>query len=237
VVLDESRLFWMRWHPESLVCNLRLDAGSVHRFILDIIVDTVPSSTFELVAPETRSDRIRWQSVVRMLNQLAVLGPPDPAAYPIWSAEVERFAVSAMLTTHSNHVMEAVRPQANAAASQVAARQAAEYLRANCAEPIVLQGLGPKFGVSTRSIQLAFQQLYDCSPREYLREMRLQSAHLDLMSDPDAKITDIGFRWGFSTPGRFAREYRRRFGILPSEVVRQTTLEVKEQSLDVGGKS
>ncbi|NNM44805.1 AraC family transcriptional regulator [Knoellia koreensis] len=224
VVVDDRRLFTMRWHPTAFVCNLRFDAGAVHRYILDIVGDTIAHPAFELAAPRNRSDRERWRSVVRMVNHLAEAGPTDADAYPIWSAEVERFAVAAMLATHTNCVLDGAAEVSGGAASHAAARSAADFLRAHCAEPVALQALGPRFGVSTRALQLGFQQLFGCSPRAYLRELRLQSAHLDLMSDPDARVSDVGYRWGFSTPGRFAREYQRRFGVLPSKLERGRSL-------------
>jgi transcriptional regulator GlxA family with amidase domain len=53
------------------------------------------------------------------------------------------------------------------------------------------------------------------------RNVRLDRAHADLLSGPtDTSVSDVATRWGFTHLGRFADQYRRKFGVLPSETAR-----------------
>lgn len=77
--------------------------------------------------------------------------------------------------------------------------------------------------VSVRSLQLGFRRHLDTTPMAYLRRVRLDRAHADLLAaDPGdgATVTSIAARWGFAHAGRFATAYRRSYGRSPSETLR-----------------
>ena len=50
----------------------------------------------------------------------------------------------------------------------------------------------------------------------YLKELRFEQAHLELMHNEHLSVTDVAFKWGFTHLGRFSQEYKRRYGELPS---------------------
>ena len=57
----------------------------------------------------------------------------------------------------------------------------------------------------------------------HLRSLRMQRAHRDLqIAEPSegTSVAAVAARWGFTHLGRFAIEYRRRFGINPSQTLR-----------------
>lgn len=76
-------------------------------------------------------------------------------------------------------------------------------------------------GISTRALQAGFQDIAGTSPTAYLRGVRLDHVHLELAADASGSVTEVAARWGFFHPGRFARQYRERFGVLPSETARR----------------
>lgn len=44
---------------------------------------------------------------------------------------------------------------------------------------------------------------------------------IDLVdADDSTTVTDVAVRWGFTHTGRFASSFRRKYGVLPSEVLR-----------------
>ncbi|MFJ8916422.1 helix-turn-helix domain-containing protein [Amycolatopsis sp. NPDC102389] len=72
--------------------------------------------------------------------------------------------------------------------------------------------------VTIRALQYAFRRHRGTTPLGYLREVRLHHAHQELLSvDPAAgvTVTEIGARWGFFHPGRFAHHYRSAYGCPP----------------------
>ncbi|WPB90739.1 helix-turn-helix transcriptional regulator [Streptomyces malaysiensis] len=60
-----------------------------------------------------------------------------------------------------------------------------------------------------------FREEPDTSPMSYVRGLRLDRIRHDILTTDDP-IGDIAYRWGVTHLGRFASEYRSRFGELPS---------------------
>jgi AraC-like DNA-binding protein len=73
--------------------------------------------------------------------------------------------------------------------------------------------------VTTRAVQLAFQRHKGMTTMEYLRLVRLDRARRDLAgasADDGLTVTAVAYRWGFSSPSRFALRYRQAYGVSPS---------------------
>ncbi|WP_019874060.1 AraC family transcriptional regulator [Sporichthya polymorpha] len=79
-------------------------------------------------------------------------------------------------------------------------------------------------GLSVRALQDGFRRHLGVSPMRHLRQARLDRAHQALLAaDPRAvTATAIAHAWGFAHYGRFAGEYRARFGVTPTQSLRRT---------------
>lgn len=88
-------------------------------------------------------------------------------------------------------------------------------------EPLDVAALAAHCGVSVRTLQYEFSRRLGSSPSAYRRRVALEFAHTELQSsDPGtATVGEIACRWGFFHLGRFARDYRKRYGVNPSEVL------------------
>jgi AraC-like DNA-binding protein len=78
-------------------------------------------------------------------------------------------------------------------------------------------------GVGVRVLQEAFRQHVGVSPLSYLKRLRLDGVHAELSkSDPwQVNVSEVAYRWGFTHLGRFAGAYRARFGVSPSQTLRE----------------
>jgi transcriptional regulator GlxA family with amidase domain len=74
-------------------------------------------------------------------------------------------------------------------------------------------------GIGIRALQVGFQEVVGMSPTAYVRGVRLDRVHVELAAGAGS-VTDVAARWGFFHPGRFSRQYRERFGQLPSATAR-----------------
>ncbi|MBW2495864.1 MAG: helix-turn-helix domain-containing protein [Deltaproteobacteria bacterium] len=81
--------------------------------------------------------------------------------------------------------------------------------------------LAKAVGVSRRVLERGFHETVGVSPQQYMRWHRLNCLHRELRAgrSPNATVTQLGARWGFSELGRMAGEYRQLFGELPSETL------------------
>lgn len=95
--------------------------------------------------------------------------------------------------------------------------QLVEYIEQNLDQDLSSTQLAQRAGIAERTLQLAFRKSLGMTPAAYVRTVRLDRAHEDLLALPDQSISDIAVRWGFFHPSRFASQYRDRFGELPSQ--------------------
>ena len=100
-------------------------------------------------------------------------------------------------------------------------REVEELMHAHSDEPISVQGLAKAVGVSLRSLQLAFAEVYGgLTPRDVLNRIRLEKARTRLLAaDMDNNVTTIAQDSGFSHLSRFAQAYARAYGERPSETL------------------
>lgn len=103
-------------------------------------------------------------------------------------------------------------------------RAAGEYLCAHEYQPVRLSDLARHVGVSERSLQRAFQEVFNVPAAVYLRRLRLSQARRMLAEPTSANITvaKAGLRYGFWELGRFAAQYRQLFGEYPAQTLRRT---------------
>ena len=96
------------------------------------------------------------------------------------------------------------------------------FMRSHIAEPITVADLCVELGVSRRTLQYSFQDVLGTNPVRFLRAMRLNGVRRDLRAGttPADSVQDIAARWGFWHMGHFVTDYKRMFGELPSETLR-----------------
>ncbi len=104
-----------------------------------------------------------------------------------------------------------------------AARTARDYIDAHAADAPAIQDVCRAAGVSWRTLDYAFREVFGVTPKQYLQATRLDCVRKELCRNgPAAKITEAAAEWGFWHMGQFAADYRRQFGVLPSETLRRT---------------
>jgi AraC-like DNA-binding protein len=85
---------------------------------------------------------------------------------------------------------------------------------------IRLDEIARRSGYSRRALELIFQRSVGAPPGRWFMNMRLNGALRDLLSAaPPCRVADVATRWGFRHLPRFAEQYRRVFGELPSQTL------------------
>lgn len=96
-----------------------------------------------------------------------------------------------------------------------------DYMHSNARRPLTVADVADAVGVSVRSLQDTFQQVFHQSPMSYLREIRLDNIHAELQNQHGTSTTvmEVARNWGFNHMGRFSATYANRFAEYPSKTL------------------
>jgi AraC family ethanolamine operon transcriptional activator len=126
---------------------------------------------------------------------------------------------------------EAARPLDAPSRGRALARRAEAWLRQNLAEPPTIADLCAALQSSERTLHEAFREHLGATPKAYLKTLRLNAAHHDLLlARPTTRVTDVALDWGFVHFGWFSQDYRRLFAETPSQTLQRGRLEAGRRS-------
>ena len=99
--------------------------------------------------------------------------------------------------------------------------KAIELINEHLEESITISSLCKIANLSERSLQYAFKEKYQVTPKEYIKAVKLNKVREELVHDGDkSKISAIAAKYGFWHMGQFAADYKNWFGELPKETVK-----------------
>lgn len=137
--------------------------------------------------------------------------------HPLAALRLEQVLMLTLLLSQPNNYSAALeRPPKMTGPTPIA--QAIELIRTRPEHTWTVATLAAEVAVSVRTLQVGFARSVGQTPMRYLRQVRLQRVHDELaQTEPGATtITQTANRWGFTHLGRFANDYRKTFGELPS---------------------
>ncbi|MDY5663404.1 MAG: AraC family transcriptional regulator [Blautia sp.] len=93
------------------------------------------------------------------------------------------------------------------------------YMREHYTEDLKLSDLASLFGYSDAYLSRMFKKYAKVNFKSYLQEIRMAYAYRELLNT-DYTISRIAMDNGFADSRAFSKEFRKRYGILPSEIKR-----------------
>ncbi|MBE6956234.1 MAG: helix-turn-helix domain-containing protein [Ruminococcaceae bacterium] len=84
------------------------------------------------------------------------------------------------------------------------------------AEPLSIAALADSVCLSERHFRRQFEALYQQTPKDYLRRLRLNAA-AELLRKKELSVTEIALACGFSDCNYFSRVFRQTVGISPTQ--------------------
>ena len=91
----------------------------------------------------------------------------------------------------------------------------ASLMEANIENPLPLEQIARKSGLSRRQIERLFQRHVNCVPKRYYLELRLKRAR-ELLVQTSMPVMAISTACGFKSPPHFSKCYRNHFGRAPT---------------------
>jgi len=103
-----------------------------------------------------------------------------------------------------------------------AVRRAVDAMHANIGHRWTIGELASLVGTSGRTLQRQFLSFLGKTPLAVLKDTRFERARRELLQGVHGeKVMDVAARCGFPHFGRFAVEYRRRYGETPSQTLKR----------------
>jgi len=99
----------------------------------------------------------------------------------------------------------------------------AELMEANIENPLSLEAIAGRAGISRRQIERLFKQYVNCVPKRYYLEMRLRRAR-ELLLQTAMPVMAVSTACGFQSPPHFSKCYRNQFGHPPIAERRQSAM-------------
>ena len=163
-----------------------------------------------------------WQAVLDLTRNLDRFGEQwlrHPAAY----VAMEEFLLSAFTALLCDHDQDG-DGRTGDRGDERCLRRAREYIHAHADRALTSAEIARHACVSPRTLEAVFKRCGQPAPLAYARQLRLQAVHEALSQARQAarpvNVTDVALSFGFLHMGRFAAQYRARFGCSPSETLR-----------------
>ncbi|MFG1997624.1 AraC family transcriptional regulator [Spirillospora sp. NPDC048911] len=214
LLISPDARFALRWEGDELGI-LRLNTAAVIRFAGELTDGRV---RFPLSRPVSAARARYWRSVVKHVTR-DFLTDPVALASPLIRAEIFHLLAATLLETFPV-AMDETPPRGTVEPGAV--RRAIAFIDAHAETDIGVTEVAAAARVGPRALQAAFHRHLGITPTTYLRQVRLDRAHLDLqMADPTQgdTVAAIANTWGFTHHGRFAAAYRERYDRSPRDTL------------------
>ncbi|WP_113700577.1 AraC family transcriptional regulator [Nonomuraea lactucae] len=204
----------------------------------DTLIANIPSALVEGALAELLGDSPRTplrfepaigdstaisQALVAIAAAAAAPGPFPFAASALAEHHFEQFVLHTLLTSQP-HNHSAAMSAPTAPATPASLRRARSYCHDHAAEAVTLGDIAAAARMSVRTLQQSFREHLQTTPMAYLRSVRLEHAHRDLLhiaaTGGHTTVTEVALRWGFTHLGRFATLYKATYGQSPSQTLR-----------------
>lgn len=207
----------MHWSAECAALMVRIERVALENE-LSSMLGGIPARRLCFDLEIARGDRdTRFRSIVQLLvSDLEAARKPATRSTALCGS----LLLANLLEHQPNNFAERLGArQGGAVPRQV--RAVEDFVEANAERDLSIDDLVSVSGVSSRALFEAFRKFRGISPVAYVRLVRMNKAREDLRrAGESTTVTEVALRWGFSQLGRFAVQYRKTFGELPSETLR-----------------
>ena len=193
-----------------------LDLGEVARVGAEVSGLDARDVRFDSMTPLSAGHARYWTRLVDHVDR-DLLVHDDLMALPLLRQEAVHRLIVGALVVFPNSTL-APEPLGRDGGEPATVRRAMAFIDAHADEDITVTEVADAARMGPRGLQAAFRRHRGETPLAYLRQVRMQRAHHDLLAaDPAAGVTvaAVAARWGFSNAGRFSAAYREAYGCSP----------------------
>jgi AraC-like DNA-binding protein len=159
----------------------------------------------------------RWNDAVQALTR-AVLRNPRTTPGPVLTGFLAQRLAEAVLGTFPSTRLATRRRLPPDHATPAVVRRAVDFIESHAERDLTTSDVAAAAGIGARGLEAAFLRHQDSTPTSYVRRVRLDRAHKELMDrDPADRDTvpAVAARWGFPRASAFVIAHQQVYGSLP----------------------
>lgn len=193
---------------------LSVHLKDLERLLRDITRTDPGRIEFESGLNLESSEGERFQRLVTFaLEELSA--NPSALDNPIMRRQLDELILSGILSFPGAH--HRLIDRSNSSVGAAVVRRAEEFMEANVDQPIGMSDVAAACDCSRTKLFLAFQRERAWTPLQFLVRRRMERARRRLLAPtPNITVTMVSLDCGYASVSRFAQEYRRLFGEMPS---------------------
>jgi AraC-like DNA-binding protein len=194
--------------------------------LLAQIADTAPNRAARPIRfldhrPTTPQAAAVWSAAFDYVRDHVACNP-QTASQPLLAGNAARLLAATALSVFPNNALTDPTIEDRHDAHPTTLRRAINFIDDNAHRDISAADIAAASHVTVRTLQLAFRRYLDTTPTAYLRRVRLEHAHHDLLNaEPATTVAGVAARWGFANHSRFTARYRAAYGLPPSKTLRR----------------
>jgi AraC-like DNA-binding protein len=184
------------------------------------LTDPTTSDLEPSFAPADAAAQRLWQATVSYVKDVVLAD--ESLAAPVVLGIAGHLLAAVTMSTFPNTAIADPIPDDRNDHQPVLLRRAIEFIEANADRNISLGDITETVCLTPRAVQYMFRRHLDTTPLQYLRRIRLQHAHHELLAADRRhdSVSAIAARWGFMHTSRFAVFYRQTYGRSPHITLR-----------------
>lgn len=209
----------MVWSGDCTMILLQVPRSAVRQRAIAWGVDSEPR--FSLAYSRQIPEVAAWvQAVVDLTGNIDRFGD-QWLRHPTACGAMEEFLLSAFMALLRERGDEKRRADRG---DERCLRRAKEYVHAHVDRTLTSAEIARHACVCSRTLEAVFKRFGETSPLAYARGVRLQAVHEVLRAARQEGrtliVTDVALAHGFLHMGRFAAQYRDKYGCSPSQTLR-----------------
>lgn len=219
-LISPNQALKMRWHANSPQLILKIDKDD----LLHHCQQHLPDAPHHLPLFEPKLDfstqgGAYFLQLMRTLME-ALSCEQHPLRHPMALQQFESSLFNALIYGQKNTLLARIEQAREQSISPYFIKRTEAFMRENLHSSLTIEALAQHAGVSVRTLFAGFKNFLNTTPMSYLKTLRFEQAHIELMQNEQISVTDVAFKWGFTHLGRFSQEYKHRYGELPSSTRR-----------------
>lgn len=230
---DESHSLIFQSDMESNICYIEIDRLKFKQYLsFDLNeIDPVYYKLFSDIQATNRVSNIgryglEIYDVIREIENCKMDGFPRINFMGAKSLEI----LSIMLTKFSSD-FDKINNVELKKKDITAIEKAVSYINDNLSSIKSLDIISKEAGVNINKLQIGFNAVYGKTINVYIRDVRLTKA-LNLLSSGQKNVSEVVYELGLSSRSYFSKIFKKKYGISPSKILANSTLNYEVNESD-----